>query len=364
MASSKLNKWMSKMQELEGAVTLRRDVHKTVLRSSSPSTNFIFGGGYGLPRGFSMVLYGKPGSGKSMLTNDIIGQMHRDYPEAVAVKFNTELREEAQLSPASAKVWGIDLDRYLPYNVNAPELIFNRIQNEVGAMAEEVDVGLIIIDSINLIQGRRAAKQMDVNVQNIGDLAATLKDGLRLVLPVQRKNNISVILCSHVTAEMDPGEQMRGNTVKMSAGNGTQHYAEYFVMTQKIESKAGRLDLLENELKDETNKDLMGHSENTGHKVRVVMKKSSFGAAGRAGEFTLDYKRGIINQHEELFLLGKNRGIIENSGPSYTFDGTKWVGKAGILEAIKTNVGLQTKLWDAIVKSDNGEGVPENVEAE
>ena len=82
---------MSKLQELDGAVVERRNIHETVLRTGSPSADFCFGNGHGLPRGYSLVMYGEPKAGKSVILNSMIGTMHKDYPEAVAIKFNTEM---------------------------------------------------------------------------------------------------------------------------------------------------------------------------------------------------------------------------------------------------------------------------------
>jgi hypothetical protein len=79
-----------------------------------------------------------------------------------------------------------------------------------------------------------------VMVQQIGDEAKTLQDGFKRILAVQRKYKIAVVLTSHVRAEMDQAEQMRGNKVRMGASFGVQHYGEYFMFVEPNKSKEGK----------------------------------------------------------------------------------------------------------------------------
>ena len=77
------------------------------------------------------------------------------------------------------------------------------------------------------------------------------------------------------------------------------------------------------------------------------MKGSSMGPRGRVGEFTLDEHKGIINTHEEIFLLGAGRGVIERPNQlTYMFGDRKWAGKAAMLQALRDDADLR----DAIVK--------------
>lgn len=346
--------WMAKLTKLEGAVDKDVNVFQNVLRTPSPSMNFIFGGGHGLPYGYTMIMYGPPAGGKSILCNAIIGQLHRDDPEAIAVKFNTELRETGQTTAEQRKIWGIDDDRYIAYDVNHPEMIFDRIEKEIAAMCQEgAPIRLIVIDSINGIIGRRATNADTIMTQQIGDDAKTQQDGFKFILNMQRKYHIAVILTSHVRAEMDVGEQMRGNKLRMGAGLGVQHYGEYFVFVEPNRSKEGKTDLLGAKFEDEENTDLMDKAEVTGHKIRVTMKKSSMGPKLRTGELTLDYHRGVINIHEEAFLLGTNRNVIQRpNNLTYVLGEKKWSGKPAMLDALKEDPQLQEQIITEIKKRD------------
>lgn len=344
MSSAK--KFMERLKKLEGAVTEAYDPFANVVQSPSPSLNFVFGNTHGLPAGFSLLLYGPPKGGKSLISNMMAGQLHRDDPEAIVVKFNTEMRELGQMTEAQAKVWGIDRDRYIAYDVNSPDLVFDPIEKEINEMCQEgAKIKLIIIDSINSISGRRAMNADTIMTQQIGDTALTIGDGLKRILAVQRKHKIAMVLTCQERAEMDMAEQMRGNKTKAAAPFAVRHHCEYFMYVEPNRSKEGRTDLLGNEFRDEALADIKDNAEKTGHKIRVTMKDSSLGPKGRVGEFTLDYHKGLINMHEELFLLCLNRGIIEKpSNVKYGFKGTEWHGKPATLEAIRTTPELQQAL--------------------
>lgn len=348
------SKWMAKLAKIEGAVVERKNPHNFVIRTHSPSVNFTFGNGWGLPLGYSLVLYGPPKGGKSLLCNSMIGQLHKDDPEAIAVKFNTEMREAGQLGTDEMAMWGIDPDRYMGYDVNTPDGIFDVIEHQIAAMCQEgAPIKLIIIDSVNAIQGRRAMNNTSVLDVTIGDMAMTMQEGLKRILAVQRKYGIALILVTQIRGQMDPQAVQRGEKVKMAASFALQHHAEYFCFVEKNETKAGRTALDGSEFKDESLGDVADRAEKTGHKIRVVMKDSSMGPKGRMGEFTLDYKHGVTNIYEEVFLLGTNRGIIKKPNQlTYTFNGENWKGQQAILDALKQRGDLRDAILSELKQQD------------
>ena len=346
--------WLTKLNNLEGAITDDYNPFNHVVQTPSPSLNFTFGRGHGLPLGYTVIMFGPPGGGKSLVSNAMIGQLHKDYEDGIAVKFDTEFREQGQLTKEQAAVWGIDKDRYVSYSVNSPILIFDRIENEVNAMCQEgAPIKMVIIDSITGIVGRRELNSDTIETQQIGDHALTIQTGLKRILPVIRNNKIALVLTAHVRAEMDMLEQKRGNAVKMAASYGVKHMAEYFLYVEANRNKEGRTDLMGKEFIDDAARDINDKGDKTGHKIRVCMKKSSMGSAGRVGELTFDYNKGIINIHEEVFLLGANRGIIERvNNLTYAYGDRKWTGKPAILEALRTDTDLQKAILSDLRKKE------------
>ena len=342
------------MKKIEGAVTGRFDPYARVIRTPSPSANFIFGKTHGLPLGYSMLLWGPPGGGKSLYSNVTTGQLHRDDPEGIVVKIDTEWRDQGQMTPESAAAYGVDLERYVVFQVNKPDEVFDMIEQKIGAMVQDgAPIRLIIIDSINGIQGRRESAAESINQVTIGDHAQTMQMGLKQILPIQRRGNISLILCAQQRSQMERVEIMRGNTTKAAVSHGTQHHCEYFVYVEGNKTKLGRTDELGRAFENESHKDVTDTADTTGHKIRVWMQKSFCGPAGRSGEFTLSYKRGVINQHEEVFRLGLRWGIIKKiNNQTMELDGKPYRGKPAMLEALAASADLQKFVIAALLEAE------------
>ena len=113
-------------------------------------------------------------------------------------------------------------------------------------------------------------------------------------------------------------------------------------------------DIEDNAFEEEGMKDARGNSVLNGHRIYIKMEGNSIGPAGRAGVFTLDYKDGIINQHEEIFWLGKNLGILTTTNNrTYEFNGQKFNGKKETALAIRDNPELAKAILEAVKKLDS-----------
>lgn len=349
------NKFLSRLQKHAGAVIDDYNPHNHVIRTPSPSVNFCFGKGHGIGAGLSLGLGGPPKGGKTLLCNAFTGQIHAEDPEAVVLKYNTEYRERGQSTKEERqRVWGIQPERYLPIETNSPMEVFDHIEKEVAAECEDgMKLKLIIIDSINGIQGRRALDDDTIATQQRGDLALTLQEGFKRILPVQRKHNICIIATCHIRAEQDPLEVKRGNKTRLAMPYGVGHLIEYFAYIEKNRNVAGRKNLAEEDFTNEDLTDLAGKSEQTGHKIIFKIMDSSVGPKGRTGEFTLNYQKGIVNVWEEVVLLGVNRGVIERpSARTYKFGQDKWDGKQEMWDAVQKDQGLQTAIVAEVKRKD------------
>lgn len=348
-------KLMEKLLGLSGAVSAPEDVHGYVLRTRSPSLNFCFGNGHGLPAGYTVTIWGPRKCGKSVVCNDMIGQLHADDPEAFAIKFNTELREKAQLDKGMYAAYGIDPNRYVCYETNRPDNIFDRIEKDMAALVQEggMKLKLVIIDSLTQIQGRRGMNADTIMTQQIGDNALTNQEGLKRILPVQRELGFGLVLTAHVRAQMDPVEQMRGNKFRPAVSNATEHHSEYNLYLEPNLTKDGRVDMLGKEYIDHSVEDMEGKGEQVAHRVRCRMVDSSIGPKKRHGEFTFDYHRGVVNTHEEVFKLGVGWNIIERpNNLTYVFNGVKYPGKPSMLEALKGDPELCKTILNELRRRD------------
>jgi len=352
---------MAKIDKWDGVMQKNYNPFAHTIETPSPSVNYTFGKSHGLPLAYSLIMYGPPKCGKSVLSNYFAGHLHKYDPEALVIKFDTEFREGLQGgqddTEQANKLFGIDPDRIRTIQTNSPS-IFDTIEHNIAEQCEEgAPIKLIIIDSITQIQGRRGLNNESIMDMTIGDVAQTLQEGFKRILPVQRKYKFAVIATAHVRAELDQVERMRGNTTKMSASWGVQHYAEYFMHVQRLMNADGKVDELGNKFEDDTRLDFNEKPILTGHKIKVTMKGSSADGScvGRTGEFLFDYKKGIINQHEELFTLSVNQNIIHRpNNRTYEFGGKTFTSKEAFLLGLRDDNVLYNDVLKKIKELDLG----------
>lgn len=348
------NKWTKALKQFNDVVDYEYDAFskENCLYTPSPSFNWIFANkSMGIPKGTGVLFFSEPKAGKSLLIQAICGQMHENDPEGIAIIFNTEMRGFAQ----SGLFKNIDKDRLIIYDTNRPEDIFDRMEKEILPMIQDgMPLRIIAIDSINSVAGTKSMSQdRSVNDHLIGDQALTIQKGLQKVLPIVRNHKLLFLASAQVRANMDAGQY--GPKEKMAASWATKHAFEYFVNIRKANAADDKMDIEGNKFEDESRKDVRGNKDITGHKIIAKMSESSIGTPGRAAMITLDYKEGIVNRHEEVFLLGYNTGVIKREGTSnYVFDGLKVNGKANFAAKIKESSELEQKILNEIAKLEGG----------
>jgi len=346
-----MSKWMKQLSKMEGAVDTEYDFFapENVLGFPSPSVNWIFGKGHGLPFGYGALLFGPPKAGKSIFSNLAVGGLHAQDPEAMAVKFNTEMREAGQMED----YWGVDPNRYQAYDVNEPEFIFDRIKKDIFPMVQDgMPLKLIVIDSLQGIQGVKEAARDSVTNHLMGDHAKTIQDGLKAILPVIRRHKIALICTAHIRGNLDAG--MYGPKEKMAGGWGQKHFFEYYIEIKRDNSAEGKKSVTGEAFETEV-KDFRGKKEKTGHKIYIKNNDSSVGmGSGRSGQITIDYRKGLINTEEEVFELAKNIGAVSRpNNRTYIWnegaeDEVKFASKGDFIEMIRENEGFRKNLLKKI----------------
>lgn len=339
-----MSDWMKKLQKMEGAVSSDYNPFQkeNVCRSPSPSLNWIFGKGSGIPYGYSAIFYGEPKAGKSLASYLFTSQMHKDTEDGICVRFDTEMRADAQLDP----MWGIDPNRYIAYNVNDPQQIYDRISNELSDLLDQgMPIKMIIIDSLQGMKGVKRMGKDSVADHLMGDDALTHGIGLKNILPVIRKHKIALICTSHVRANLDAG--MYGPKKKMAGGWAQKHFFEYFIEVAKNNAAADKIE------DKEGGNDFRGKKEVLGHKIKVKMVDSSVGIQGRSGEFTLEYKRGLVNVGEEIATLAKKYKLVEMpNNRTYIVGEKKYTSKADFNKALEEDQELASELLEKIYALD------------
>lgn len=336
-----MSDWMKRLKKMEGAVDDNYDFYApgNILRSGSPSLNWIYGKGCGLPFGLSTIFYGPAKAGKSLASYLMAGQLHKDNPEAIVIRFDTEFRSEPLKKD---NMWGIDPDRFIAYNTNDPTQIYDRITGEIREMLEEgAPIKLIIIDSITVMKGVKRMGKDSVADHLMGDASLTTGIGLQNILPVIRKHKVAFICTTHIRANFDAG--MYGPKTKMAGGHSLKHFFEYYIEVKRDNSADSKIE------DKEGGTDFRGKKEILGHKIYVKMAESTRGVAGRTGEFTIDYKKGLINVGEEIATLAKRYKLVEMpNNRTYIVGDKKYTSKAAFNKALEEDQELAQSLLQKI----------------
>ena len=339
-----MSDWMKKLSKMEGAIDVKYNpfAPENVLRAGSPSLNWIFGKGSGLPFGYSAIFYGPPKAGKSLASYMMAAQLHKDDPNAIVIRFDTEMRAEAQVD----EMWGIDPERFIAFNVNDPEQIYDRISNEFTPMMEAgAPIKMIIIDSLNGMKGVKRMGKDSVADHLMGDDALTHGIGLKNILPTVRKHKVALVCTSHIRANFDAG--MYGPKEKMAGGYAQKHFFEYFIEVKRNNASDSKIE------DKEGGSDFRGKKELTGHKIFVKMAESSVGVAGRSGAFTLDYNKGLINIGEEIATLAKKYELVEMpNNRTYIVGEKKYTSKAQFNEALENDPELAQEILKKVYAKD------------
>lgn len=357
------NKWSKQLKAFDDAVDYKYDAFakENCIFSPSPYVNWIFGNkSMGMPKGTGTIFFSEPKSGKSLIIQAFAQQICQEDDALIAagklkeddrrqiIIFNSEMRGKFQTGLFA----GINPDAMHIYDTNQPEEIFDRIEKEILPMIQDgMKIGFVAFDSITQIGG---TKSMDgsrsVNDHLIGDKALTITKGWEKVIPIFKKHCIPYFGVEQMRKNIDASNPYAPKE-KMAGVFATKHAFEYFVSIKRAGGKDDREDIEGNKFEGES-VDARGNADQTGHKIYFKMEGSSLGTAGRAGVLTIDYKHGIINTHEEVFELGKNTGVINLQGQTYSFGSHSVRGQAAFALMIRDNPELYAAILEEVRKLD------------
>jgi len=292
------NKWMSRMISDFGILAADIAVKELPpVPSRSPSLNWATSIG-GFKPGKISVLYGPEQSGKSLLAMMAVADVQKQDPEAIFVWFDAEYSFNL---PLFIKIGG-DPKRLYYRRTNKPEMIFDYIGGEMLELLQEgAPIRGLVIDSIKAIRYPKESNMKQTTDQKMGGTGASyLPTALKLILPVIADYNLLTFFIQQVTMELDPMKALR-NPYIITEGKALKHAADLMLEIVKLDTKNGVL---------ESGETITGAAQQTGHKVRIKVKKNRLGIPARMAQFTYHYDQGIIDQGGEIFELAKSLGII------------------------------------------------------
>jgi recombination protein RecA len=351
------NKWMSKLTADFGIVAKNlNNKLPPVVPTRSPSLNWATGIG-GFQPGKVAVLYGPESSGKSLLAMMAVADEQKKDKEAIFIWFDAEFSFNL---PLFIKIGG-DPERLIVRKSNDPLKIFDYIGGEMlEALQEGAPIRGIVIDSIKAIRYPKETNMKQTTDQKMGGTGASyLPSTLKLVIPVIAEYNLLTFFIQQVTMEIDPMKALR-NPYVITEGRALKHAADIMLEIVKLDTKAGVVESGEN---------IHGGAQQTGHKVRIKVKKNRLGAPARSAQFTWHYDNGVVDTATEIFELGKSLNIVyhptnpetgkENAQIWIVGNYTPIRGEANMLAFVQGSKAVQDEIMvacfkhkDALVKID------------
>jgi recombination protein RecA len=293
-----MSKWLSRLTSDFGMVAAELNATlPPVQPTRSPSLNWATSIG-GFQPGKISVLYGPESSGKSLLAMMAIADYQKRDPEAIFIYFDAEFSFNL---PLFIKIGG-DAKRLIVRKSNDPLKIFDYIGGEMlEALQEGAPIRGIVIDSIKAIRYPKETNMKQTTDQKMGGTGASyLPSTLKLVVPVIAQYNLLTFFVQQVTMEIDPMKALR-NPYVITEGRALKHAADLMLEIVKLDTKNGIV---------ESGETISGAAQQTGHKVRVKVKKNRLGTPARMAQFTYHYDQGIVDTGSEVFELGKSLGVI------------------------------------------------------
>jgi hypothetical protein len=318
--------------------------------------NWIFANkSNGCPKNASILLLSEQKAGKSLVLYSMVLEMQRRDKAAGlppdkrrhALIYNTELRGALQHDVFPE----IDKDYMTIYDTKLPAEIFDRVENDIKPMVQDgMPLGILGLDSLTNIQGIKRGDAESVTDHLRGDHALTVQTGLDKMVPFCKQNKILLVGTSQLRANQKaaPG----GPDSQMAEGWLVKHTFEYFISMKRANAADDKTDLEGKSFEDDGMKDARDNKLITGHKIYAKCEANSIGPQGRSAVFTMDYAKGIVNQHEEVFFLGKNTGVIKLQGQTYSFGGHSIRGQAAFANLIKENPELYKAILEEVRKLD------------
>jgi len=353
------NKYLKQLRAYEDTVNYEYDSYakENVISTPSPYFNWIFANkSHGCPKNASILLFSEPKAGKSLAVYAMVLQIQREDKDKTedekrhCLIFNTEMRGQLQHDAFPE----IDKDYMTIYDTNSAEEVFDRIEKDIKPMVQDgMPLGLIAIDSLTNVMGVKRDATDSVSNHLVGDHALTVSIGLMKLVPFCKRNKIPLIATSQMRGNVDAVNKYAPKE-KMAESWATKHGFEYFISFKKAGASEDKTDIEGKTFTEEETKDARGQELVTGHKIYVKMEQSSIGQSGRAGVFFLDYKKGMSNQHEELFFLGYNVGAITREGTkTYKIGDRKFNGKKECAFALRDDAELYAQVITAVIAKDS-----------
>lgn len=304
-------------------------------------------GGY--PKGRITQLYGGAGCGKSLLAMIGIYNAQKDDPGAKQVWLDAE----QTFNSSWAETLGIDTKKVVVVSGERATNGRECFELLLGVPREDAKTHILVGKKKEGLLDKIANKELNINfivLDSLGALIPPIEDtavvGKSSMATLPRflskefkkmslevyKANVPFVVINHKRDNMDP---YASSSHVYAGGNSYSHFLSVNIYVEAVGKKDTQI------LDDKENK--------VGHTIRATTEKSKFGPWPRRCEFKIDFRRGIVDTHEEIIQVALEKDIITKpTSMSYEFGDKKWVGMPKLVEAVKEDLELQNALVEKI----------------
>ena len=274
-------------------------------------------GGFGIPRGRVIEIYGPESSGKTTLTLHIIANAQKLGGVAAFID------AEHALDPSWAKRIGVKLDDLL---VSQPDTGEQALEIcELLVRSNAVDV--IVIDSVAALIPR-AEIEGEMGDSHMGLQARLMSQALRKLTGCISKSKTTVIFINQIREKIGV---VFGNPETTTGGRALKFYASIRIDVRRTGSiKDGEV--------------------STGNRTRARVVKNKIAPPFRDAEFDIMFDRGI-SYEGDLIDLAAGINVVEKSGAWYNYKSTRLgQGRENAKQFLCENKDLAEEIRHAVLE--------------